>query len=69
LCILIWYRGLGFQEGGSRDEVAKVDEFEAGPYLGSMSSLQKTEKAKFGKILSKTTGFYQAAENKQLNRA
>jgi hypothetical protein len=41
-----------------------LNHFEAGPRIGSMTSLQKTEKAKFGKILSKATNVYQTAENK-----
>jgi hypothetical protein len=43
---------------------AILGQFETGRRLGSMSSLQKTKKAKFGKILSKVSGFYQATENK-----
>jgi hypothetical protein len=48
---------------------ATLNQFEAGPHIGSMTSLQKTEKGQFWQILSKATGFYQAAENTQLNSA
>jgi hypothetical protein len=44
-------------------------QFEAGLHIGSMSSLQKTEKDQIWKILSKAICFYQTAENKSLSSA
>jgi hypothetical protein len=59
--------GSGLQEGGGRDDVAKVmishampaiqSEIKAGPHIGSITSLQKTEKAKFSKFSPKPPVF------------